>query len=47
MIVSNGVITRNITEKQLPEYKAKGYKEVVVKAATSAPIKPAKKSGDK
>jgi hypothetical protein len=46
MIVSNGLITRNISEKQLPEYKAKGYKEVV-KAATSTPSKSAKKTGDK
>ena len=43
MIISNGVITRNIAEKQLPEYKARGYKEVVVKAATSTPKKTAKK----
>ena len=45
MLISNGVITRNIAEKQLPEYKAKGYE--VVKAATSTPTKTAKKSGDK
>ena len=42
MLISNGSITRNIEEKQLPEYKAKGYE--VVNAATS---KPPKKSGDK
>lgn len=47
MLISNGVITRNIAEKQLPEYKAKGYKEVVAKAATSTPTKTAKKPGDK
>lgn len=46
MIVSNGVITRNIAAKQLPEYTAKGYKEVV-KAATSTPTKTGKKTGDK
>ena len=46
MIVSNGVITRNIAEKQLPEYKAKGYKEVVANSATtSKPLKA--KKGDK
>ena len=45
MLISNGVITRNIAERQLPEYKAKGYE--VVKAATSAPAKPPKKTGDK
>ena len=45
MIVSNGVTTRNIAEKQLPEYMAKGYKEVVEK--TTEPKKPVKKSGDK
>lgn len=28
MLVSNGKISRNIAEKQLPEYKAKGYAEV-------------------
>lgn len=42
MLISNGVTTRNISEKQLPEYTAKGYE--VVKPATS---KPPKKSGDK
>lgn len=43
MIVSNGVITRNIAEKQLPEYKARGYKEVVVKNTTTSKPKTAKK----
>lgn len=28
MLVTNGKITRNITALQLPEYEAKGYKEV-------------------
>lgn len=28
MLISNGFTTRNIAEKQLAEYKAKGYKEV-------------------
>ena len=46
MLISNGIVTRNIAEKQLPEYKAKGYKEVV-KKATSTPQKTAKKTGDK
>ncbi len=43
MIVSNGVITRNIAEKQLAEYEAKGYKAVNV--AASKPVNP--KKGDK
>lgn len=47
MLISNGITTRNIAEKQLPEYKAKGFKEVVVTAATSTPKKPPKKTGDK
>ena len=47
MIVSNGVITRNIAAKQLPEYTAKGYKEVANKPATSTPTKTGKKTGDK
>ena len=47
MLISNGITTRNIAEKQLPEYKARGFKEVVTKAATSAPTKTAKKTGDK
>jgi hypothetical protein len=41
MLISNGNTTRNIAEKQLPEYMAKGYKEVV-KAATSKPAEPVK-----
>lgn len=28
MLVTNGKTTRNITASQLPEYGAKGYKEV-------------------
>ena len=28
MLVTNGITTRSITAKQLPEYEAKGYKEV-------------------
>lgn len=47
MLISNGITTRNIAEKQLPEYKAKGYKEVVAKVTTSTPTKTAKKTGDK
>lgn len=45
MLISNGITTRNIAEKQLPEYMAKGYE--VVKSATSTPKKPPKKTGDK
>ena len=45
MLISNGITTRNISEKQLPEYKAKGFREVV-KSATSTPNN-AKKSGGK
>ena len=44
MLISNGITTRNIAEKQLPEYTAKGYKEVAKKAASSSS---SKKSGDK
>lgn len=32
MLISNGVITRNIAEHQLAEYKARGYKEVTAPA---------------
>ena len=47
MLVTNGVITRNIAEKQLNEYKTKGYKEVI-KEPVKEPLKPAKKkAGDK
>lgn len=28
MLITNGTITRNIDAKRLPEYEAKGYKEV-------------------
>jgi len=27
MLITNGIITRNIEAEQLPEYKAKGYRE--------------------
>lgn len=29
MLISNGITTRNISESRLPEYKAKGYKEII------------------
>lgn len=45
MLISNGTITRNISEKQLPEYKAKGYE--VVEVTTSKPKETAKKTGEK
>ena len=45
MLISNGITTRNIAEKQLPEYKAKGYE--VVEVATSTPKKTPKKTGEK
>lgn len=43
MLISKGIIKRNIDEKRLPEYKAKGYE--VVK--DTAPKPPKKKPGDK
>lgn len=52
MLITNGITTRNIAEKQLPEYKAKGYREVVTPATSKpaepvpAPKKTAKKKGD-
>lgn len=51
MLITNGITTRNIAEKQLPEYKAKGYREVVTPATSkpaepvTAPKKTAKKKG--
>ncbi len=48
MLISNGITTRNIADKQLPEYKLKGYKEVVAKNATAPlPDKASKKTGGK
>lgn len=46
MLISNGFITRNIAEKQLPEYLAKGY-AVVEKATAKPPKTPTKKTGGK
>jgi len=42
MLITNGVVTRNIEAEQLPEYKAKGYEPVKVDTP-----KPKKKSGAK
>ena len=40
MLVSNGVITRNISPDQLHEYEGKGYKPVEnKKPTTKAPVK--------
>ena len=35
MLVTNGTVFRNVAEKQLPYYQAKGYTEVKAKAKTS------------
>lgn len=48
MLISKGNTTRNIAEKQLTEYKARGY-EVVTSAPpnpTKKAVKPPKKKGD-
>lgn len=42
MLISNGIISRNIDEKQLPEYVSRGYE--VVKVTASAPQKPTAKT---
>ena len=50
MLITNGIVTRNITAKQLEEYKARGYREIdtPVKVETPKPKKAAKpKAGDK
>lgn len=39
MLVTNGIITRNITEKQLPEYAVKGYTEVKTPETPKPPKK--------
>lgn len=45
MLVTNGMVTRNIAGSQFQEYAAKGYREV--KAEAKEPPKPkAKKSKD-
>ena len=41
MLVSNGTQTRNISEKQLPEYQRMGYSEVK-KPEPKAPVKKGK-----
>lgn len=49
MLISKGTTTRNIAEKQLPEYVSRGY-EVVKTSAPPKPtekaVKPPKKKGD-
>lgn len=44
MLITNGIITRNIAAEQLPEYVAKGY--AVVKTTAQPKAKP-KKAGAK
>lgn len=50
MLITNGTKTRDIAERQLPEYERKGYRVVVAEAATqptekATPKKTAKKAG--
>lgn len=49
MLITNGRITRNIAVSQLPEYKAKGYTEVVVanNATTEPPATKTPQKGKK
>lgn len=53
MLISNGIVYRNIAEKQLPEYVSKGYEAVkqtaspLPKVETNTTKSPAKKKGDK
>ncbi len=28
MLITNGIVTRNIADKRFPQYEAKGYKKV-------------------
>lgn len=53
MLITNGIVTRNIAASQLAEYKARGYREAdapskaEAKAETPKPKKAAKsKAGD-
>lgn len=50
MLITNGVVTRNISAKQFAEYEARGYRKIdtPAKAETPKPKKAAKpKAGDK
>ena len=49
MLITNGIQTRNIAERQLPEYERKGYRVVVVKATTQPAVekKPTAKKSTK
>lgn len=42
MLISNGKMTRNIADKRLPEYMAKGYKEVKIEPIKKEVKEPAK-----
>lgn len=49
MLITNGTTTRNIAAVRLPEYVAKGYKEVKAAEVTEPPLpvekpKPTKKA---
>lgn len=49
MLITNGIVTRNIAEKQLTEYVSKGYEVVKTSAPpnpTEKAVKPPKKKGD-
>lgn len=37
MLITNGIVTRNIAAKQLSEYKARGYREVDTPVEEEAP----------
>ncbi len=39
MLITNGIITRNISVEKLPEYVAKGYKKVEVPEKPETPKK--------
>lgn len=48
MLITNGIVTRNIEAEKLPEYQAKGYAAVEEAAAQPTPKKRlVKKAGGK
>lgn len=47
MLITNGIVTRNISESRLPEYKAKGYTEIISPRDTSKDYAGVKQSPEK
>lgn len=40
MLITNGIVSRNIADKQFEEYKRRGYRAIDIPAEPETPVEP-------